>query len=244
MFSLFEQLPYELQREILLVYPESLPQIIRTNKTIRQLVMSDIFKHYDTQPSEKEIVKYVNSDPKMLLKCDQSSGFKLFVLDYDNHLCTEERFYSDSINTLLHVKEISIVKFLNGIVTAAVDIGRFNPVNMNSINCADLKKDYTIYTQRTGFMNFNPHYAKLKVTQQLNELYSQADKPIYLLSLMYYLNHTRAIFNNASVDITYTSRFYDYDQLSPDDSKLQKVKDEIEKLYSELLNAITNLTNV
>ena len=253
MFSLFEQLPIEIQYGILIYYPQSLPKLICTSKNIQQLISNYTYKYFDTSPTEAETKTYFNSNP-MLLKYepDGANGYNLHVTFYNSfinkHMLIREKILPGP-SDIYHAKEYIRVKMINGKITP--DGNHLAPFELDMNDCADLKQKYKIYSSRTSFINRNPQYAKSKALKQVDDIYHthySTNNPPDLILLIYYLNHNLAIFNDSSTDIIEASRLYPYltcsDLLELDDDGLleedQWFKSHIEELYHELVNKIQN----
>lgn len=257
MFSLFGQLPREIQREILLHCPNSLPEIIRVSKDINHLVGDDIYKLFHIGPTKAEVTKYLGTQPSMYFKYlhDNYSltghfDTKLFLLlsntTSNNYMCIIENIHNNS--TIEHRKQFITVILQNNKILFDRTMER---IDVDGEYSYDLKTEYEIYNQRTSFVNIYKQYAQSKIRGKLDQIYDQYQQSenSNLIFLFFYLNHNKAVFQNSETTaINYNSTYLTcYDDLQTDSNGVltlpvvQSIRANIDNLYLEMLDIVEKL---
>ena len=258
MFSLFGQLPSEIKREILLYCPQSLPQIVCASKSINQLIGDDIYKLFHIGPTNKEITKYLGFEPPMFYKYLYNDGnFKFFLMHYDTTLNLYKCFienaqYTPTGPSIEYQRQLTKARLQN---TEITDDRNHERIDVDGKYCYDLKTEYEIYKQRTGYINRDKQYAQSLIRKQLNEIYDQYHKceNINLCFLYYYLKYNKAVFQNLEIIATnydstyYTSYYSSNDSLQTDSNGtltvplVQCIKVHVDNLYLEMVNIVEKL---
>ncbi len=259
MFSRFGQLPRDIQREILLHCPNSLPQIVCASKSINHLVGDEIYKLFHIGPTNKEITKYLGFQPTMFYKyLYNDDNFKIFLMHYNTTLNVYKCFIENAQYTptgpyIEHQKQLKEARLQN---TEITDDRNHERIDVDDKYCYDLKTEYEIYKQRTGYINRDKQYAQSLIRKQLDHIYHKYHKceNINLYFLYYYLNYNKAVFQNLETTVTnYDSRYFSsyyscYDSLQTDSngtltlSLVQSIRAVIDNLYLEMVNIVEKLS--
>ncbi len=252
MFSQFEQLPQEIQLEILLYVPNSLPQIVRVSKSINQLIGNDIYRLFHIGPTRVEILKYLNTRPSMFFQSSFNNKTLDLCLMHYNTTMSYYKCYTETAkyegNSIRHNKNaFGAILDNNKIVSDPDQI----EISLEDKEWCDLKTEYEIYNQRIHYVKFNKRYAQSRISERLNQMYNKYAKceDIDLIFLFYYLNHSKAVFLNSEIEVMHQQSIYltCYDELPIDNNgilispMLPQIKSDVENLYSELLDIIEKL---
>ena len=251
MFHLFEQLPRDIQREILLSCPNLLTKIICVSKNIHQLVINDVYTLLDVNASGEEMARYLRISPSRFLICKtRNNAYIDIIAIYYNETINEYEGYIETLRPGVN-GWYSISSVLPIIRGDRIIVSTKRNHYFNDVDYYDLKSEYEIYSRRVSHMNKNQQYAKLKIRERLIQIYNKyiEDKSMNLVFFLCYLNHNIIIFHNKyrgidsyPLDDWYNTLCitFDFHDLITSD-KLQTIKDYINTKYQILINIIDQL---
>lgn len=259
-FTLFEQLPPELQEQVLTYRLDQGPPLLNTR--IISLMRSRMLNTLCRNPvSNTEILDYLRSFPNsfMLLYptdisfiCDIFKKYKPLIIDdnmiTNDHNVSTYQLSSHHTDYIDHPNQEIFIIYSNNQTLINLDINL-----LQNVVLIDLWSMYKILLKRANCIAVHNRYAKNTIKRYLLNIYNRefnSGDPFRLINLYLYLNlntHILHINNlNYPIDVTFdlTSGdifdiYQDTRQIYTNVTLYNQIIQQIPQLYQRLLNEIT-----